>query len=350
MQLGQGNDPGNYKELLDEQLQVATNGANLEHIEWTADGQILTLASDGGVVYNFLASLPVLAATHGARYMYLTSLLELSVFDSSNPEAPPMEVQISMEPTFVALGPSHVAYGMNNHVLFHHLNAEAGCPLAKEKEYLGSVEAIKLNQDFVAVLSEGRVSLDSLAEDDGSGQNVISRTFPESREFKDVTCLAMTRDFLIYGTGRGIITMVYLPELATVCDFRHELPIISVFPNQLGTRIAFIDEQGQGFLLLSRSMTGSSLCRSCQTNATASYGIVWIGASSSRLDLRRSRCITTPRTQSKEPASSRSQRDYASRRPISRPSCSRPAPHTARSQTAQRSQGRPADPRCDRRG
>ena len=44
-----------------------------------------------------------------------------------------MEVQISMEPTFVALGPSHVAYGMNNHVLFHHLNAEAGCPLAKEK-------------------------------------------------------------------------------------------------------------------------------------------------------------------------------------------------------------------------
>ena len=99
------------------------------------------------------------------------------------------------------------------------------------------------------MLSEGRVSLDSLAEDDGSGQNVISRTFPESREFKDVTCLAMTRDFLIYGTGRGIITMVYLPELATVCDFRHELPIISVFPNQLGTRIAFIDEQGQGFLL-----------------------------------------------------------------------------------------------------
>ena len=44
-----------------------------------------------------------------------------------------------MEPTFVALGPSHVALGMNNHVLFHDLNVE-GCPLASEKEYLGTVE------------------------------------------------------------------------------------------------------------------------------------------------------------------------------------------------------------------
>ena len=33
------------------------------------------------------------AATHGSRYMYLTSLLELSVFDSAEPNAPPLEVR-----------------------------------------------------------------------------------------------------------------------------------------------------------------------------------------------------------------------------------------------------------------
>ena len=156
----------------------------------------------GGVVYNFLASLPVLAATNGSRYLYLTSLLELSVFDSADPSAAPLEVKIAMEPTFVALGPSHVALGMNNHALFHALSD--GCPLIKEKEYLGSVEAIKLNQEYVAVLSEGRINLDALA-DDGSGNGGVSRVFPEDRNDRDVTCLALTRDFLIYGTQRGMV-------------------------------------------------------------------------------------------------------------------------------------------------
>ena len=40
---------------------------------------MLTVASDSGRVYNFLACLPHLAVAHGAKYMYLTSLLELSV-------------------------------------------------------------------------------------------------------------------------------------------------------------------------------------------------------------------------------------------------------------------------------
>ena len=119
IQLGQGTDAASYKELGDEELTVNTGGASLSKLEWTADGQILTIASDGGVVYNYLASLPVLAATNGSKYMYLTSLMELSVFDSADPSAPALEVAIGMEPTFVALGPAHVALGMNNHCAWH---------------------------------------------------------------------------------------------------------------------------------------------------------------------------------------------------------------------------------------
>ena len=100
-----GADASSYKEIVDEEQQIPTNGASLDNIEWTGDGQILTVCSDAGVVYNFLASLPVLAATHGSRYMYLTSLLELSVCDSDDASAAPLEVRVAMEPTFVALGP-----------------------------------------------------------------------------------------------------------------------------------------------------------------------------------------------------------------------------------------------------
>ena len=244
-----GSDPSSYKELVEEEQKIATNGASLDSIEWTSDGQILTVCSDAGVVYNFLASLPVLAATHGSRYMYLTSLLELSVCDSEDASAAPLEVRVAMEPTFVALGPSHVALGMNNHVLFHSLGVE-GCPLTSEKEYLGTVEAIQLNSNFCAVLSEGRVTLDSVADEDQGGIGAVSRVFPEAKDgSRDVTCLALTKDFLLYGTQSGVIAMVYLPDLTLVSEYRHDAPIAALFPNTLGTRVAFLDATQSGHLL-----------------------------------------------------------------------------------------------------
>ena len=48
-------------------MQLQTDGGVLDRCEWTRDGQILTVSCDSGVVFNFLASLPVLTATHGTR-------------------------------------------------------------------------------------------------------------------------------------------------------------------------------------------------------------------------------------------------------------------------------------------
>ena len=51
------------------------------------------------------------------------------------------------------------------------------------------------------------------------------------------------------GTQRGTITIVYLPELQTVHEFTYDAPIGTLFPNQLGTRVAFLDANGSGQLL-----------------------------------------------------------------------------------------------------
>ena len=249
--LGSPDDPSTYSELRDEEIELPPDAGAIERIEWTGDGQILSVSSESGVVFSFLASLPILSAAHGSKYIYLTSLLELSVVDSADEAAPPLEVRLTMEPTFVALGSTHVALGMNNHVSFHLLSPD-GCVHVATREYVGTVEAIKLNGDFVGVLTEGRVCLDSLdAAGDGGGIGAVSRVFPEGghQAPRDVTCLAMTKEFLIYGTQRGVITVVYLPEMSVVAEFRHEGAIVDVFPNALGTRIAFVDASRSAFLL-----------------------------------------------------------------------------------------------------
>ena len=64
----------------------------------------------------------------------------------------------------------------------------------------------------------------------------------------DLTCIAMTQSFLIFGSKRGIINYFYLGEedRALVNEYRHEEgEIRKLFPNQLGTRCLFVDSQLQ---------------------------------------------------------------------------------------------------------
>ena len=233
-----------YRELPEESVVLDYDQGQLEQMAWTVDGQILTVSSSSGCVYSFLACLPVLAEAHGTRYIYLTSLLELSVC-SALPDGnlAPLAIRISMEPTFVALGPEHAALGMNNHVYFHSLT-ERGCPMVNEREYLGTVESVQLNRDYVAVLTEGRVHLQPLG---GENMEAGSRIFPEDGQ-QDIACAALTKEFLIYATRRGAIVYFYLPDFVQIGEFRHERAVLRLFPNDLGTRLVFIDADAQAFV------------------------------------------------------------------------------------------------------
>ena len=93
---------------------------DLEHgrvsdICWSPDGQILTIGTYSGNVYNFLAKMSVLNAKYGTTAAYLSSLREISVVDAVKRSAP-IDITLKVEPTLIAVGGNHVAAAMNNKV------------------------------------------------------------------------------------------------------------------------------------------------------------------------------------------------------------------------------------------
>lgn len=107
-----------YKEICEEKIPLAKE-EGICGLAWCPDGQILTVATAAGDVFNFLARMPTVHASCGPCVAYLSSLREVSVVDASRSGEKPHTVPVSIEPTIVALGPSHVAVAMNDRVIYY---------------------------------------------------------------------------------------------------------------------------------------------------------------------------------------------------------------------------------------
>lgn len=76
----------------------------------------------------------------------------------------PNVVSLEIEPSFLAIGPHHLACGMNNHVWFYDLGRSAGDSpyLLGDREYMAEISEVKLNAVYCAVLCGGQVMLHSV--------------------------------------------------------------------------------------------------------------------------------------------------------------------------------------------
>ncbi|KAK9830069.1 hypothetical protein WJX72_009571 [[Myrmecia] bisecta] len=213
---------------------------------WTQDGQLLTVATLDGQLYTYLASLPVVSGAWGTRVAHLTSLQELTVTDTLQ-RGMSVQVHIETEPAFVAVGPGHVAVGLNNQVWFYRTSASGREPAAEVhmQDYLSSVQQLQLNATYAAALSEGRMTV-HLIELHLNAESAASHSFqlPKQGEPADITCMALNAHFLIYGTRKGHIVYYRCEEQAPVNEFRHSAgPIRQLFPQLNGTRVIFEDER-----------------------------------------------------------------------------------------------------------
>ena len=70
------------------------------------------------------------------------------------------------------------------------------------------------------------------------------------RSYKRAKAIALTAQFLIYGTDAGTVEFFYLTEWAMLsgAELRHNVGIKAIYPNGQGTRLVIMDENGDGFL------------------------------------------------------------------------------------------------------
>ena len=216
---------------------------------WSPDGQILTIGTASGNVYNFLAQMTALHANYKNNVAYLSSLREVSIVDTSR-RGKPIDITLKLEPSLLAIGAKHVAAGMNNLVYYHRIEPNNNPMQCIEKEYMGSVQRVLINELYAAVLVDSKVVLHTI-EQIGNAPSK-TKTFPNREEgsFSQVTCIGLTDDFLVYGTEAGSVEIFSLSEwvLLAGAELRLDTAIKQVYPNEHATRIVVVDAQNQTFL------------------------------------------------------------------------------------------------------
>mmetsp|Transcript_838 Transcript_838/g.2234 ORF Transcript_838/g.2234 Transcript_838/m.2234 type:complete len:1438 (-) Transcript_838:93-4406(-) len=252
-------DMTNYNELKNEGISMDTsrNSENMPHdIDWSPDGQILTVSTHSGVVYNFLAKMPCVHARNGLDVAYLCSLREVAVVNVGKYRSTTYTVPVSIEPTFMALGPEYLAVGMNNRVLYYQCSPHSNQMLA-EKEYIGSVNAIDINGEYAAVLAGKNLFLETLpgvrGGDAGSRDGPRKRVFPDPdapEQYRQVTCMALLEQFVIFGTESGSIHFFFLPDWTMIsgAELRNDQAVSMLAPNHRGTRVIFVNDSHEGHL------------------------------------------------------------------------------------------------------
>eukprot|EP00929_Paragymnodinium_shiwhaense_P016254 TRINITY_DN12450_c0_g1_i1.p1 TRINITY_DN12450_c0_g1~~TRINITY_DN12450_c0_g1_i1.p1 ORF type:complete len:1383 (+),score=443.06 TRINITY_DN12450_c0_g1_i1:121-4269(+) len=233
-----------WKEIKSERIQVRPE-ARVTHMYWSEDGELLSFCTEAGWVYCYLAKLTALSATCNTRLAYLTSLREMTVIEGTNDHGNKVVLQTDVEPAFVALGPSHLATGMNNRIWFYSCVQQGNHQLVNEQEYIGSVESVSLNATHACVLIEGRVYLHPIERNSGDGKTTI---FPRKEDDKTITCASIVGNFLIYAHSNGRLQYYSLIDGTEVNEYKHDNGIKKCFPNQEGTRVIIIDTTGSAWL------------------------------------------------------------------------------------------------------
>lgn len=242
-----------WVEVKGEQITIPHDIGKITKLEWTTDGQILTVSTSNGYLCGYLMIIPSLTSSYFSNVAMLSSLSEVSIIDCLRNYLPVAKISLDIEPGFLALGARHCAVGINNSIWYYKwMDEESGeiteTQLVCKREYFGTITQVALNSNWTAVLSEGKCTLHLIEADLYKGQNVDDRKFPQNESDGPITSIHLTEDFLVLVDKAGRIKYYLVEENTVVSEYRPENPVLKIFPNHSGTKSICIDNTGCGYL------------------------------------------------------------------------------------------------------
>ncbi|WKY01561.1 hypothetical protein Q1695_015513 [Nippostrongylus brasiliensis] len=216
---------------------------DLSQVECSHDGQLIAVASRGGGASVYLTKMPFMGAAYGDTVAVLSSLNQITYLTEGDRQRG-IVIDVVVEPSVIAVGPFHVAVATNNRVWIYDVHRAGASEPVAEGEYLSSVTDVKLNDEYVSVMMDGRARLHRILNSD-SGPAL---TFPEPSRNSRLLSAALSNHFLIFTTEANYLVFFSLSEWCVVSEYRHTSPLRQIFPDQDGLRVAMFDDRAQTWI------------------------------------------------------------------------------------------------------
>ncbi|CAF3582253.1 unnamed protein product [Adineta steineri] len=236
---------------IDSIITIEEGNDNLTEIGWSVDGQLLAVAKNTGAIYVYLTKLSMLASVWQQKIAFMTSLHEVSIYDhQTKTKVDNVHLTTEIEPSVLAMSDVYIAVGFNNRALYYRIQSIEEVIKASEHDYLSTITELQINSQYAAAFMNGRIQLHMIEESEKHSEERHAIMFPlaDTNDGK-ILCYCLTKDYLIYGTDKGILSFFHIDEWHVVNKFdKHKTGIQRLFTENFGTSVAFIDQKGDGYL------------------------------------------------------------------------------------------------------
>lgn len=157
----------NWKENKKEAITLPENCGKVTKLSWSKNGQLLLISTAYGYLIGILAHLPRLFSYHQNKLAILTSFTQINLNYISDGKMDPLtSVTLEVEPTFLSIGSSHLASGLNNLVYLYKFYENGAFfqnfELIKTGDYFSMVLDVGVSDTHLAVLTENKCFIESI--------------------------------------------------------------------------------------------------------------------------------------------------------------------------------------------
>lgn len=247
-------DLRSFNEIEEEKIEIPFNSGRIIEIKWSSHGNILLITTNLGRLYAFNIVVTEAYAQSKNLFTSLWSLNEACVFQVTKEKVTKLyNIQLEDEPQSLALSKNFFIanFGMslkiykNAEMINYQLNSDPNKskPTCVIKEYTSNISHLSINNESMAVLSEGRIYFSRM---DGEYADKI---FPLKDTEDKILKSYLTDEFLFYTDSTNKLKTYQISQVSTPCvaEYRFDNPINKIFPNEQGSKLICIDNHGKAY-------------------------------------------------------------------------------------------------------